>query len=62
MDDFRTKETNKEKQSGQIILIDQAHLGNHLDKLMRGTVEETLNALPKVNKNRLCLANSYERT
>jgi putative transposase len=36
---------SKEEKSGQIIRIEQEQLTRHLDKVVRGTVEETLNAL-----------------
>ena len=35
---------NKEVKAGQIIRIEQEQLTRHLDKVVRGTVEETLNA------------------
>jgi hypothetical protein len=36
---------NKEVKSGQIIRIEQDQLNRHLDKVVRGTVERTLNEL-----------------
>ena len=62
MNDIRTEEANKENQTGQIIQIDQAHLTEHLDKVVRGTVEETLNALLEAEADQLCQASRYERT
>ena len=62
MNDIRTEETNKENQTGQIIQIDQEHLTEHLDKVVRGTVEETLNALLEAEADQLCQASRYERT
>lgn len=37
-------------------------LTRHLDKVVRGTVEETLNALLDAEADRLCQASRYERT
>ena len=62
MNDTRIEEANKENQSGQIIRIDQEHLTDHLGKIVRGTVEETLNALLEAEADRLCQASRYERT
>ena len=62
MNDIRTEEANKENQTGQIIQIDQEHLTEHLDKVVRGTVEETLNALLEAEADQLCQAHRYERS
>lgn len=62
MDDTRIEEANPEKETGQIIRIDQEHLTDHLGKIVRGTVEETLNALLEAEADRLCQASRYERT
>ena len=35
---------------------------NHLDRVVRGTVEETLNALLEAEADRLCNAQRYERS
>src|SRR3954467_11413671 len=43
-----------EKPMGQVIQIDEARIRDHLGEMVRGTVEETLNA-------RLCRAGRYER-
>jgi len=53
---------NKEVKAGQIIRIEQEQLTRHLDKVVRGTVEETLNALLDAEADRLCQASRYERT
>ena len=37
--------SNKEAKAGQIIRIEQDQLNKHLDKVVRGTVERTLNEL-----------------
>ena len=44
------------------IRIDEGELRGHLDKLGRGTVEETLNALLDEEADRMCLAQRYERS
>ena len=53
---------HKEVKAGQIIRIEQEQLTRHLDKVVRGTVEETLNALLDAEADRLCQASRYERT
>ena len=45
MQDNRTGRARKERKEGQIIRIEQEQLSKHLDKVVRSTVEETLNAL-----------------
>ena len=62
MQDTRTDRENKESKAGQIIRIEQEQLSKHLDKVVRGTVEETLNALLDEEADRLCQARRYERT
>ena len=62
MNDTKTEGANTEKQTGQIIRIDQEHLTDHLGKIVRGTVEETLNALLEAEADHLCQASRYERT
>ena len=62
MNDTRIEEGNPEKETGQIIRIDQEHLTDHLGKIVRGTVEETLNALLEAEADQLCQASRYERT
>lgn len=54
-----SREGNK---SGQIIKIEEEKLHRHLDKIVRGTVEETLNELHEAEADRLCQARRYERT
>jgi hypothetical protein len=39
---------------GQVIQIDQARIRDRLGKIVRGTVEETLNALLDAEADRLC--------
>src|ERR1700674_10094 len=50
------------KAMGQVIQIDEARIRDHLGEMVRGTVEETLNALLDAEADRLCGAERYERT
>jgi putative transposase len=45
-----------------VITIDDERIKSHLDRVVRGTVEETLNALLDVGADRLCNAQRYERS
>jgi transposase-like protein len=45
-----------------IIRIDDERIQEHLGKIVRGSVEETLNALLEAEADRLCNAERYERT
>ena len=45
-----------------VIRIDDDRIKGHLDRIVRGTVEETLNALLDAEADRLCNADRYERT
>ena len=54
-----TKDTPKLK---NVIEIDEARIRDHLGELVRGSVEETLNALLDAEADRLCNAGRYERT
>jgi transposase-like protein len=51
-----------EKTMGQVIQIDEARIRDHLGEMVRGTVEETLNAMLDAEADRLCGARRYERT
>ena len=51
-----------EKTMGQVIEIDEARIRDHLGEMMRGTVEETLNAMLDAEADRLCGAARYERS
>jgi putative transposase len=48
--------------SDKIIKIDEQVIRNHLGEVVRGRVEETLNALLDAEADRLCNAQRYERT
>lgn len=62
MHNSKPAHTNKEAKAGQIIRIEQEQLNKHLDKVVRGTVERTLNELLDAEADRLCGAGRYERT
>jgi putative transposase len=47
---------------GKVIEIDEARIQDHLGELVRGSVEDTLNALLEAEAERLCNAARYERT
>ncbi len=53
---------NKGEKTGQIIRIEQEQLTRHLDKVVKGTVEETLNSLLDAEADRLCQAGRYEHS
>ena len=62
MHNSKPARTSKEAKTGQIIRIEQEQLNRHLDKVVRGTVEQTLNGLLDAEADRLCGAGRYERT
>ena len=47
---------------GKIVQIDDARIQDHLGELVRGTVEETLNAMLDAEADALCGAQRYERS
>ena len=47
---------------GNVIRIDEERIKDHLGKIVRGTVEDTLNALLDAEADRLCRATRYQRT
>jgi putative transposase len=47
---------------GNVITIDDEGIKSHLDRVVRGSVEETLNALLDAEADRLCNAQRYERS
>ena len=51
-----------QKPLNNVIKIDDARIQDHLGKIVRGTVEETLNALLDAEADRLCGAGRYERS
>ncbi len=52
---------NDEKPMGQVIQIDEARIRDHLGAMVRGTVEETLNAMLDAEADQLCGAGRYEQ-
>jgi putative transposase len=49
------------KPMGQVIQVDEAKIRDHLGEMVRGTVEEALNAMLDAEADRLCGAGRYER-
>jgi hypothetical protein len=47
-------ENDKPKPMGQVIQIDEARIRDHLCGMVRGTVEEALNAMLDAEADRLC--------
>ena len=47
---------------GDVITIDDDRIKNHLERVVRGSVEETLNALLDAEADWLCNAQRYERS
>ena len=47
---------------GEIIQIDEKMIKDHLGKIVKGTVEETLNGLLDADAEKLCNAGRYERS
>ena len=45
-----------------VITIDDERVKSHLERVVRDTVEETLNALLEAEADRLCNAQRYERS
>ena len=62
MEDSREGSGREGAKGGRIIRIEEEQLSRHLDQVVRGTVEETLNALLEAEADRLCQARRYERT
>src|SRR5215471_124308 len=56
------EEDSKGTTLGNVIRIDDERVREHLGHVVRGTVEETLNALLEAEADRLCTAGRYERT
>jgi putative transposase len=56
------EEDNKGTALSNVIRIDDDRVKEHLDKVVRGTVEETLNAMLEAEAGRLCNAGRYERS
>jgi hypothetical protein len=59
---MKERPMSDETPMGQVIQIDEARIRDHLGEMVRGTVEETLNALLDAEAGRLCNAQRYERS
>jgi putative transposase len=55
-------DNSETKTLGKVIHIDEAQIQDHLGELVRGTVEETLNAMPDAEADAMCGAQRYERS
>lgn len=55
-------DNEKPKGMGKVIQIDEARIRDHLGEMVRGTVEEALNAMLDAEADRLCGAGRYERS
>ena len=55
-------DNEKPKGMGKVIQIDEARIRDHLGEMVRGTVEEALNAMLDAEADRLCGASRYERS
>ncbi len=53
---------SESKTLGKVVQIDDARIQDHLGELVRGTVEETLNAMLDAEADALCGAQRYERS
>jgi transposase-like protein len=53
---------NSDKNLSNIIKINEAQIHDHLGKMVRNTVEETLNAMLDAEADQLCNAQRYERS
>src|SRR6202795_3863847 len=56
------EEDSKGNGLSNVIRIDDERVREHLGHIVRGTVEETLNAMLEAEADRLCNAERYERT
>lgn len=54
-------EKDSTKVLSNVIRIDDERIADHLRHIVRGSVEETLNALLDAEAERLCNAGRYER-
>jgi len=55
------KNNSETKALGKVVQIDEAKIRDHLGELVRGTVEETLNAMLDAEADAMCGAQRYER-
>ena len=59
---LKQESTESEKNLNNVIKIDRRQIQNHLDKMVRGTVEETLNSMLDAEADKLCNADRYQRS
>ena len=52
--------SNDNKPLNKVVHIDEARLQDHFGEMVRGSVEETLNALLDAEADRMCQAQRYE--
>lgn len=57
-----TNEEGVTKGKPELIRIDEGEIRSHLDQIVRGTLEETLNALLEAEADAICKARRYERS
>src|SRR5690349_25134616 len=58
---MKTQDNTTSPTGGKIIQIDEARVRDHLAEIVRGSVEETLNAMLQKEADELCQARRYER-
>jgi transposase-like protein len=58
---MKTKDSTTQGASGKIIQIDEGRVRDHLAEIVRGSVEDTLNAMLQKEADELCQARRYER-
>jgi putative transposase len=56
------EEDSRGTELSSVLRIDDDRVREHLGRIVRGTVEETLNAMLEAELDRLCNAGRYERT
>jgi len=62
MNAFSKTSDDRAKNLSKVIKIDEGELKEHVDSMVRNTVEETLNQLLDAEADQLCNATRYERT
>jgi putative transposase len=59
---LKQESTELEKNLNNVIKIDPRQIQSHLDQMVRGTVEETLNSMLDAEADQLCNADRYQRS
>jgi len=54
--------SNHSKKLGRVVSIDEAKIHDHVGEFVRGTMEETLNAMLDAEADALCGVQRYERS